>query len=192
MSKHGITKDRIINASEGFFSKYGYYGTSMSDISKATGIRKSSLYSHFDSKEQLFLKVYQGVLDNAASEISRIFFQNDLSDKDKLHQMFTFFCHSESTDILRIGLHPNPECQEQTNEILHKFEEGFKALLSGLFRQIRIQSANQMSSSDEDCCEVFFFLLNGVMIKKENYSADDYPRKVELAWNTFCQWAKIE
>lgn len=186
MSKHGLTKERIITASEDFFSKYGYYGTSMSDISKATGVQKSSLYSHFDSKEQLFLKVYQGVLDSAAAQLSNIFFDNRLSDEEKLHQMFLLFCLSKTADILRIGLHPNPECQEQTTEILLKFEENFKTLLIGLFKRLCVTKA------DDDCCEVFFFLLNGVMIKKDNYRKDEYPQKVELAWNAFCQWTKIK
>lgn len=191
MSKHGLTKERIITASEDFFSKYGYYGTSMSDISKATGVQKSSLYSHFDSKEQLFLKVYQGVLDHAASQLSSIFFDNDLPDEEKLHQMFLLFCLSETADILRIGLHPNPECREQTNAILYKFEKNFKTLLSGLFKRIRTQ-AGKMIKTDEDCCDVFFFLLNGVMIKKDNYKEDEYPKKVELAWITFCQWTNMK
>lgn len=191
MSKHGLTKERIITASEDFFSKYGYYGTSMSDISKATGVQKSSLYSHFESKEQLFLSVYQGVLDHAASQLSKIFFKNDFTDDEKLHQMFLLFCLSETADILRIGLHPNPECQKQTNEILHKFEENFKTLLTGLFQRLRNRE-NKITHPDDDCCDVFFFLLNGVMIKKDNYKADEYPQKVELAWNTFCQWIILQ
>ena len=191
MSKHGLTKERIITASEDFFSKYGYYGTSMSDISKATGVQKSSLYSHFDSKEELFLKAYQGVLDSAASQLSNIFFDHALSDQEKLHQMFLLFCLSETADILRIGLHPNPQCLEQTNAILHKFEENFKTLLTGLFKRVRMGDGKGYRS-DDDCCDVFFFLLNGVMIKKDNYRKDQYPQKVELAWNAFCQWINME
>lgn len=37
------------------FLQKGYAGTSMSDVAKASGIRKPSLYHHFSSKEELFL-----------------------------------------------------------------------------------------------------------------------------------------
>lgn len=59
------TKEKIINVSIDLFSKHGYNGVSIRDITKIVGIRESSLYKHFKSKEKLldtifyiFLKTY--------------------------------------------------------------------------------------------------------------------------------------
>lgn len=59
------TKEKIINVSIDLFSKHGYKGVSIRDITKIVGIRESSLYKHFKSKEELldtifdiFLKSY--------------------------------------------------------------------------------------------------------------------------------------
>ena len=52
------TKERIKKEALSLFAKKGYYGTSISDIAKAVGITKSSLYSHYLGKDELFLDVY--------------------------------------------------------------------------------------------------------------------------------------
>lgn len=47
------TKDRIIVASANLFNTQGYQATSISDITKATGLTKGAIYRHFESKEDL-------------------------------------------------------------------------------------------------------------------------------------------
>lgn len=60
------TKDLIIDTAERLFAQFGYLGVSMIDIADSLGITKAALYYHFDSKEDLYLKV----LENAFSEFS--------------------------------------------------------------------------------------------------------------------------
>lgn len=47
------TKQNILNAALELFSKYGYEATSVSQIAEAVGIRKASLYSHFENKQAI-------------------------------------------------------------------------------------------------------------------------------------------
>lgn len=53
------TKDEIKGSAYYCFAHYGYEGTTMQDIAKAVGLKKQSLYSHFESKEELYLLVLQ-------------------------------------------------------------------------------------------------------------------------------------
>ena len=53
------TKERIILATLDLAAEYGLKSLSMSQIAEAVGIRKSSLYNHFDSKESLIQEMYQ-------------------------------------------------------------------------------------------------------------------------------------
>lgn len=48
------TKDIILYKSLTLFSQKGYEGISMRDIAAAVGIKASSLYNHFKSKEEIF------------------------------------------------------------------------------------------------------------------------------------------
>ena len=49
----GHTKQEILEASLDLFSVQGFEATSISQIASAVGIRKASLYSHFESKQAI-------------------------------------------------------------------------------------------------------------------------------------------
>jgi TetR/AcrR family transcriptional repressor of nem operon len=53
MLKGEQTRRKILETAAPLFNKRGFNGCSMQDISAATGLEKGSLYTHFDSKEQL-------------------------------------------------------------------------------------------------------------------------------------------
>ncbi len=48
-------EEQIIDAAEKVFSKYGYKNAKMEDVSKLAGITKVTLYSYFQSKENLYM-----------------------------------------------------------------------------------------------------------------------------------------
>lgn len=48
------TKDRILEAAIDLFAQQGYAAVSIRDITRAVGIKESSLYNHFRNKEDLF------------------------------------------------------------------------------------------------------------------------------------------
>jgi TetR/AcrR family transcriptional regulator, transcriptional repressor for nem operon len=58
MTKAQETKERIIALSAPIFNRFGYSGTSMSDILKATGLEKGGVYNHFKGKEELALAAF--------------------------------------------------------------------------------------------------------------------------------------
>lgn len=53
------TKAFIIEKVAPIFSKQGYIGTSMSDLTEATGLTKGALYGNFNNKEDLALSAFQ-------------------------------------------------------------------------------------------------------------------------------------
>ena len=48
------TKERIMEQSLRLFSTYGYHAVSVRDVADAVGIKDSSLYNHFESKQDIF------------------------------------------------------------------------------------------------------------------------------------------
>ena len=58
----GNTKQEILKASLELFSVQGFEATSISQIANAVGIRKASLYSHFDSKQAILDAIVKEVL----------------------------------------------------------------------------------------------------------------------------------
>ena len=63
----GNTKREILEASLELFSVQGFEATSISQIAGAVGIRKASLYSHFESKQAILDALVQEVLEEYAT-----------------------------------------------------------------------------------------------------------------------------
>ena len=49
----------IIETVAPIFNKYGYVGTSMSDLTEATGLTKGAIYGNFENKEALALSAFE-------------------------------------------------------------------------------------------------------------------------------------
>jgi len=53
MRSQEVTKERILKQSGRLFNTQGYKATSLSDITKASGLTKGAIYQHFKNKERL-------------------------------------------------------------------------------------------------------------------------------------------
>jgi len=53
------TRKKLISAALKLFVKKGYYGTSISDISKATKLSKAAIYFHFKNKDALLKSILE-------------------------------------------------------------------------------------------------------------------------------------
>jgi AcrR family transcriptional regulator len=71
--ERGIIKRKIIDRGKDCFARYGIKKTSIEDLTEGLGIAKSSFYSFFNSKEDLFLQIFkeeQGALKDSILENS--------------------------------------------------------------------------------------------------------------------------
>lgn len=68
-ASHAIsdTYDQILAVAEQEFANSGYNGTSLEVIARRTGIRKASLFHHFNSKRKIFDAVVRRVFDQLVS-----------------------------------------------------------------------------------------------------------------------------
>ena len=86
MTAKGTTKQEILDAALKLFSVQGYEATSISQLAEAVGIRKASLYSHFENKQAILDALIQTTMEEY--EKHSIFANADWDDpftKDKEH-----------------------------------------------------------------------------------------------------------
>lgn len=57
-TKADLTRDRIIQQAAVVFNQQGYAGASISDVMKATGLKKGGIYNHFKSKDELAIAAF--------------------------------------------------------------------------------------------------------------------------------------
>jgi AcrR family transcriptional regulator len=58
MSKGEATQQMIVARAAQLFNRQGYFGSSMSDLMRETGLEKGGIYNHFRSKEELALAAF--------------------------------------------------------------------------------------------------------------------------------------
>ena len=73
-------KEAILQAASKFFSERGYWDTSVSDISKATGVAEGTIFYHFQTKEDLFLAVLKRFKEDFVGNIKQHLQENEFTN----------------------------------------------------------------------------------------------------------------
>ena len=146
----GNTKQEILEASLELFSVQGFEATSISQIAGAVGIRKASLYSHFENKQAILDALVKEVLEQyAAHSIFARTNQEKVADNfpmtsDVAVQMIQgqirYILHdpsiSRARKMLVIEQFQNPELAKlQTKQNYSDVLQYFTGLMKQLIRQ---------------------------------------------------------
>ncbi|MDO9535353.1 MAG: TetR/AcrR family transcriptional regulator [Bacillota bacterium] len=145
----GGKREEILDAAAKLFKKKGYIGTSIRDITSAVGILRGSIYSHFESKEQIFLKILHrgvdsllnGAEDIIAKQLSPIDTLRDLIQNHLMHIMennnslVIFMQDGENIQAEQIT-HYMEKRDRYENILRNVLEEGIK---EGVFPELNIR-----------------------------------------------------
>lgn len=63
-----MTKNKIMDVSIDLFSQFGYDGVSVRQIASEVGIRESSIYNHFKSKEEILKAIMDYYIEEMTSD----------------------------------------------------------------------------------------------------------------------------
>jgi AcrR family transcriptional regulator len=74
----GFDTDQVLGQVRDTFWRYGYAGTSMDQLSAATGLHKPSLYGAFGDKKRLYLAALDNYLADIRAEFAEAFAEPDL------------------------------------------------------------------------------------------------------------------
>jgi len=137
------TKEKIINVSIDLFSKHGYNGVSIRDITKIVGIRASSLYKHFNSKEELLNTIFNIFLDAnnqsnlSEQELSEILMNYDLLNflKTAIESFFRDMENPTLEKIFRILMNEQFRIEKARNLIVNELISKPTLVYSIAFRE---------------------------------------------------------
>ena len=121
----------IIETVAPVFIKHGYVGTSMSDLTEATGLTKGALYGNFENKEALALAAYEHSIDKLLMAIDeRLNIEGNSLDKlfslTKFYRNYDIFTSElGGCPILNMGVdaqHNNKPLAAAANETIKTIE----------------------------------------------------------------------
>lgn len=89
----------ILNVSSKLFIEKGYDNTSIQDIINETHLSKGAIYHHFNSKEDIFLKICDDIGYENSRHLAKIRDRTDLNGKEKLIAIFKESFMSENQKV---------------------------------------------------------------------------------------------
>ena len=137
-SKAEITREFIIKTTAPIFNKNGYSGTSMSDISKATGLTKGAIYGNFKNKEALALEAFNFNVRFIINKLRDIIFTVK-SPVARLYALTNFYRNYTKhafnfggCPILNVGVdanHTNPILYERVKHVAIKMQKSIENII---------------------------------------------------------------
>lgn len=132
------TSEFILDKVAPIFNKQGYIGTSLSDITNATGLTKGAIYCNFSNKEHLALKAFQLNISIAIIPLFKLIATKEGSI-NKLHTItnyqrsyYNLVKDRGGCPMLRVGVDTkfvNPLLFEAAEKLSQKFINGLIDIL---------------------------------------------------------------
>ncbi|AXF55819.1 TetR/AcrR family transcriptional regulator [Salicibibacter kimchii] len=191
------TKEKILEESLELFAINGYEGTSMTKIADKVGIKKSSLYAHYKSKEVLFVEVAKEMVDQNVEFVRRSLDEQAPDVKTVLYKSFKTHIHDMATDDASIQFYnrfmqnpPNGLGGELTASV-EKSEKQARGLLENVIAK---GQASKEVTADLDATSIahmYFCLIEGLANETTVYTLEEVERHAESVWVIFWRGVKI-
>ena len=90
MTKADRTRQHIIEKTAPLFNQKGFDGTSLAELTAATGLTKGALYGNFQDKEEIALEAFQYSIDKV-KDVVRQELEGAMTCKEQLLALLTFY-----------------------------------------------------------------------------------------------------
>jgi len=127
-------REQILSTAKSLFIQQGYHGLAMRQISDALGVSKAALYYHFKDKEELFLAILSGNMDEIESTIDLIQSkQISCSEKIILFVEYVLEQPAEQRAIIRLA---SQEMSQLSATSRKKFDKTYHDQFTGKLQAI--------------------------------------------------------
>ncbi|WP_079915083.1 TetR/AcrR family transcriptional regulator [Paenibacillus sp. 32352] len=186
-----MTSSTIKAAALRHFAKNGYEGTPLSEIAKDVGIKTPSLYAHFRSKEDLFLRLFEELLQEHAARVGQLLESiHDYPVKEKLFAILRDSCDTylvseeKITFLRRAMLFPPTFLQERLQHKFIEIERLFTAPLQEIF-STGIQKGLIRDEPVEELLASYLCLMDGCFLQLFYYGRPQFEQRLEGVWRIY-------
>ncbi|RKQ12373.1 TetR/AcrR family transcriptional regulator [Ureibacillus endophyticus] len=186
MSSLTSIKDAAIT----LFSQKGYEATTLNEIATKVGIKKPSLYVYFSSKQELFLTIFEELLEEYKMRMEQIIEEVDSAFEEEklfiLFEKYVFAFADEPVKSLfwnRVFLFPPLDLKEEILGKISKVESTFIEKESTLIKDLIVQNIIR-DISDESALLAFRSLREGLLM---TYLINPHleRNKIKEIWKTY-------
>ncbi len=190
-SRAPTAKQLLFTTALEHFSRNGFEGASLGQIATDVGIKKPSIYKHFSSKEDLFIKVLLHTEHEVKRRIMR-YFTDHLKEnglKETL-QAFPHFLLEEYEKelsfcfLLRQAFFPP---QMLTRDVLEKITpllDSFEKMLTRRFKEL---APDMLLSQPAAASLAYITIIDGILAEMLYAGMNKAQRRIDAAWPIYCR-----
>ncbi len=182
MTVNQIRKVALLN-----FTEKGYEGTSLSDISQEVGIKKQSIYSHYKSKDELFLTVMNQVISEETKFLQDFFAKHDSNLENFLKNFIVEFekryIENEEHNmkfVLRMAYMPPLHLKKEVIKSFNLYFGELEELLNKLFL-----NEPTLCKKAKDATLSFLTLLDGLLVALLYGGVERFNEKFKPSWDIY-------
>ena len=182
-----MTRQTILEKALTLFTDKGYEGCSMDDIAKAVGIRKASLYAHFDGKERIFSAVFEDILKEYVCAIDALTTAQagvtTLISLERLFMDFILYCHNNEKMYFwdRYFYYPpaftRDYIQRSTLETQDVFLQHIRQCM-----ELGMQNGQLRDQPLNGAALAYYYLMIGLSMSVKLYERDALIIEAQAAW----------
>jgi AcrR family transcriptional regulator len=162
-------RNAILASATRLFSRNGFQGTAMAELSSITGAATGTIFHHFKNKEDLFLHVLNDVKENILGQFDR--HQQTRRDQKGIEMVagvVTFYLHLAGTmeDQFLILHRHYPYQMAETSPVCRSLLESIYTCLLDIFEegiQKGVQDGSVSVDSPRKTAMVLFAMVDGIV-----------------------------
>ncbi len=180
MSRESVkTADLILYKTAPIFNKQGYIGTSLSDLTKATGLTKGAIYCNFENKEDLAVQAFKLNINKVIQPLFKsIGQQNNSMDKlfaitDYYKTYYDLVKKIGGCPLLRVGTDSKFN-NAKLYSTAKKYSQNFVLGLSNIIKEgIKNKEINKNTSALENA-KVILSIIEGSILMAFTHDEPSY------------------
>jgi len=192
--KSNATILKIQEATIKLYAENGYEKATMTEIAKAVGIKKPSIYAHYENKQEIFFSIIENLSSVYVSKFKQeIEKYNHLPVEEQLYSVLestrTFFQHEDLGLFLkRMLLFPPKELEGHLLKRYEEFENQLLLIIRGLFEK-GIKNSEIFHKNVDELVDAYIHLLDSCFIQLFDPDEELVKKRLKAAWSFF--WRSI-
>lgn len=183
-----LTEEKIKDRALILFIEKGYAGTSLADIGNEVGIKKQSIYTHFKSKDDLFLQIMNEVISEEILSINEFF--TKAGEQDLFIVMYEFilrfrerFLHETGNlkFLLRSMFVPPTHLQRDVIEKVYSYYGELEKHVSAMFTK----NENSLGVEASKASAAFLNMIDGLLVELIYVSVDSFNKRLQASWEIY-------
>ncbi|MFB6632799.1 TetR/AcrR family transcriptional regulator [Streptomyces sp. NPDC056362] len=182
----------VLDAAAGEFRVHGFAETSTEQLCEAAGVRRSSLYNAFTSKDELFVRALQHYVATTGARQSTILDDDELTGAERLRTLVDVVVDEElqaanrghAAGCMVVQSLMNPDLRERDERVARILDRDLRArlsLLSGAIRAGQIDGSIAAGVDPDDGAVLASTVISGLRVTAQTGVDVETLRRIALA-----------